>query len=283
MADLEDDNLDDENDSSDDNLENNKDKKDDDNKDADNLDNNEMINITYLATKETKKIKIEQIEQAYNLFISALKYEEEELREKKHCWVMGIDSAGYVSCVYTVLFGSSDLTVLTPAEIFQYAIARGCTSVILAHNRPEGISLEPTEHDFDVTNFLYHCVRYMNIEVLDHLIINLNTFISLYKNKKMIKIIESIKYKPYSEIKHIIDKRIKKALNDGRREGIVAGKFLGREEGLIEGEQIGIDKGEKNKTIEIIKSMLNKNMDVNLISDLTDTCLENIETIRKNM
>lgn len=281
MADLENDDLE------------NEDEKDN------NLDDNEMINITYLATKEHKKIRIEQIEQAYNLFISALKYEEEELREKKHCWVMGIDSAGYVSCVYTVLFGSSDITVLTPSEIFQYAIARSCTSVILAHNRPEGVSLEPTEHDFDITNFLYHCVRYMNIEVLDHLIINLNTFISLYKNKKMIKIIQSIKYKPYSEIKHIIDKRINKALNDGRREGIVAGKFLGREEGLIEGEAkgieigltegfiegeiVGIDKGEYNKAIEIAKKMLLKNKPIEEIMEFTELTIEEINKIKSDM
>jgi len=44
----------------------------------------EPLTVTYLATKELKKIKYTEIKQAYNLFVSALKFEDESVRNKEH-------------------------------------------------------------------------------------------------------------------------------------------------------------------------------------------------------
>ena len=53
--------------------------------------------------------------------------------------------------------------------------------------------------------------------------------------------------------------------------------------GLHEGEAIGISKGieqgSQNKQIEIAKNMLNQNMDVNLISNVTGLSIEEIESL----
>ena len=53
--------------------------------------------------------------------------------------------------------------------------------------------------------------------------------------------------------------------------------------GLHEGEAIGISKGieqgSQNKQIEIAKNMLNLNMDVNLISNVTGLSIEEIESL----
>ena len=53
--------------------------------------------------------------------------------------------------------------------------------------------------------------------------------------------------------------------------------------GLHEGDAIGISKGieqgSQNKQIEIAKNMLNLNMDVNLISNVTGLSIEEIESL----
>ena len=47
--------------------------------------------------------------------------------------------------------------------------------------------------------------------------------------------------------------------------------------GMLEGEAIGISKGKIEEKLEIAKNMLNQNMDVNLISNVTGLSIEKIE------
>ena len=49
--------------------------------------------------------------------------------------------------------------------------------------------------------------------------------------------------------------------------------------GMHEGEAIGISKGKIERNIEIAKNMLNQNMDLNLISNVTGLSIEEIESL----
>ena len=62
------------------------------------------------------------------------------------------------------------------------------------------------------------------------------------------------------------DKQI--SLEDKRREGIREGMKKGIEKGKLEGE--------KNKAISMAKTMKSKNMDINLISEITGLSIEEI-------
>ena len=57
------------------------------------------------------------------------------------------------------------------------------------------------------------------------------------------------------------------------------GKLEGIKEGIIEGIEKGIKKGEKNKTISMAKSMKSKNMDINLISEITGLTIDEIKKL----
>ena len=52
-----------------------------------------------------------------------------------------------------------------------------------------------------------------------------------------------------------------------------------REEGIKEGIKEGIEKGKLAEQISIAKSMKSKNMDINLISEITGLTLEEIEKL----
>ena len=68
-----------------------------------------------------------------------------------------------------------------------------------------------------------------------------------------------------------IEKGIEKGLEAGRAEGLSEGQAKGRAEGLAEGQAKG--------KAELVKKMLEKKMDINLISELTGLTKEEIEKI----
>ena len=53
----------------------------------------------------------------------------------------------------------------------------------------------------------------------------------------------------------------------------------GFDEGIEEGIKRGIKEGEKNKAISMAKSMKTKNMDINLISEITGLTIDEIEKL----
>ena len=73
------------------------------------------------------------------------------------------------------------------------------------------------------------------------------------------------------------DKQI--TLKEERQEGIKEGIKKGKLEGIKEGKLEGIKEGEKNKAISMAKSMKAKNMDINLISEITGLTIKEINKL----
>jgi len=113
------------------------------------------------------------------------------------------------------------------------------------------------------------------------------TFITFKALELMAKIEKSLKFKPHykivEEMKEEAEKIREQALEEGRKEGLVAGKIIGfdkgKKEGVVEGELVGIDKGEKNKAIDIAKNLLSMNMDIEIIMKATGLTIEDIDAI----
>ena len=57
----------------------------------------------------------------------------------------------------------------------------------------------------------------------------------------------------------------------------------GMEKGIEQGIEQGIERGMENESNEIIKNMLSKNMDINLISEVTNKSVEEIKKIEEKM
>ena len=65
-----------------------------------------------------------------------------------------------------------------PREIVREAIKVNAAGVILAHNHPSGCA-EPSRADKAITERIIKCCQFMDIRVLDHLIIGRGEYISL--------------------------------------------------------------------------------------------------------
>jgi len=64
-----------------------------------------------------------------------------------------------------------------PREIVREAIAIGAAAVILAHNHPSGYA-EPSFADKQITERVVKCCEFMDIRVLDHLVVGRGEWVS---------------------------------------------------------------------------------------------------------
>ncbi len=79
--------------------------------------------------------------------------------------------------------GTVNSSVLRAAEVFRSAVVRNCPGVIICHNHPSG-DPTPSPEDIQVTEQLVEAGRYLDIELLDHLVIGNHRFVSLKERLK---------------------------------------------------------------------------------------------------
>ena len=74
--------------------------------------------------------------------------------------------------------GSLNSSLVHPREVFKEALKNSAASIIVCHNHPSG-DPTPSKEDINVTKRIKECGNIMGIELLDHIIIGDNKYISL--------------------------------------------------------------------------------------------------------
>ena len=77
-----------------------------------------------------------------------------------------------------VFKGSLNTSIVHPREIFKEAVNKSSAKIIICHNHPSG-DPTPSKEDINITLRIKECGEIMGIELLDHIIIGKNNFISL--------------------------------------------------------------------------------------------------------
>ncbi len=116
-------------------------------------------------------------EKVYRLIKSKLKD-----YHKEHFYVIALDSRNH--SIAEVSVGSLNASIAHPREVFAEAIKNKAASVIFVHNHPSG-DPEPSEGDLVVTKRLVEAGKILEIEVVDHIIITNNNFLS-FKERKLL-------------------------------------------------------------------------------------------------
>jgi len=120
-----------------------------------------------------KKYTIRSPADAANLVMADMVFlDHEQLR------VLVLDTKNQVVANLLLYKGTVNSSVLRVVEIFRPAIARQCPGIILCHNHPSGVS-EPSQEDLDATQQLVEAGKILEIEVIDHLIIGNQCFVSI--------------------------------------------------------------------------------------------------------
>ena len=74
--------------------------------------------------------------------------------------------------------GTVNSSVLRAAEIYRPAVIRNCPAVLICHNHPSG-DPTPSPEDIAVTQQLVAAGQQLDIELVDHLVIGNQRFVSL--------------------------------------------------------------------------------------------------------
>ncbi|HUT14670.1 MAG TPA: DNA repair protein RadC [Anaerolineae bacterium] len=98
--------------------------------------------------------------------------------EQEHFRVVYLDTRNQVLGIETIYIGSLNASHIRVAEVFRDAIKRNCAAIIVAHNHPSG-DPSPSPEDVSVTRELASAGNLLDIELLDHLVIGQQRFVSL--------------------------------------------------------------------------------------------------------
>ncbi len=98
--------------------------------------------------------------------------------EQEHLRVLLLDTRNQVLAIHEVVRGSVNTAQVRMAEVFREAIRRNATAIILVHNHPSG-DPTPSADDIALTRQAQQAGSLLDIEVLDHIVIGGNKFVSL--------------------------------------------------------------------------------------------------------
>jgi DNA repair protein RadC len=100
------------------------------------------------------------------------------LLEQEHLRVILLDTRSGVIAAPTLYIGSLNSSVVRIGELFRAAIRANAAAIIVAHNHPSG-DPSPSPEDVNVTRQLVQAGKLVDIDVLDHVVIGYQRYVSL--------------------------------------------------------------------------------------------------------
>ncbi len=99
-------------------------------------------------------------------------------QQQEHFAILYLDTRNRVSDQEVLYVGSLNTSLVRVAEVFRGAVRRNCAALIVAHNHPSG-DPNPSPEDVSLTRRLVDAGKLLEVDVLDHLVIGHNRYVSL--------------------------------------------------------------------------------------------------------
>ena len=97
--------------------------------------------------------------------------------DREHFVAFFLDQKNRIVGMHTVSMGSLTASVVHPREVFKAAILANAAAIVCGHNHPSG-DPQPSREDRALTTRLYQAGKLLGIQVLDHIIMGLNSYFS---------------------------------------------------------------------------------------------------------
>jgi len=107
---------------------------------------------------------------------------EMSLLDQEHLRLLLLDTKNRVLETPTVYIGNLNTSVIRVGELFRYPLRANCAGIIIVHNHPSG-DPTPSPEDVRVTERIVEAGRLLDIDVLDHIIIGKQRFVSLKEQR----------------------------------------------------------------------------------------------------
>ncbi|WP_334322654.1 JAB domain-containing protein [Gilliamella apicola] len=101
-------------------------------------------------------------------------------REKGHFWIIGMNEVGYILYIELIALCTVRSVEVNLMNVFRVAVMKNATRVITVHNHLSDRLLS-SEIDKDITDRLIQVGRILNIQLIDHLIITIETYVIFKK------------------------------------------------------------------------------------------------------
>ena len=139
------------------------------------------IQVSY-SSVESPKVKISTTEKAYRVLLENWDMNTIELCEEFK--ILFLNRANEVLRIYHHSKGGKSGTVVDQKLIFATALKCNASAIIVCHNHPSG-NLTPSDSDIKLTKKLKKCGSFLEINVMDHLIISKNGYLSFINSGNM--------------------------------------------------------------------------------------------------
>ena len=126
-----------------------------------------------LVAAPHERPQIRQPADAANLLMAEM-----QLLTQEHLRTVLMDSRNRVINIPTIYIGSLNAASVRVGEVFREAIRASSAAMIVVHNHPSG-DPTPSPEDVQVTRQIVEAGSLLNIDVLDHLIIGRQRFVSM--------------------------------------------------------------------------------------------------------
>jgi DNA repair protein RadC len=126
-----------------------------------------------VASAPEERPRITSPADAANLLMSEMMFLEQE-----HLRVILLDTRNRVLGTPNIYVGSLNTSVVRIGELFRAAIKANAAAVIVAHNHPSG-DPSPSPEDVNVTRQLVAAGKLLDVDVLDHVVIGHQRYVSL--------------------------------------------------------------------------------------------------------
>ncbi|HGO9425627.1 TPA: RadC family protein [Bacillus cereus] len=104
--------------------------------------------------------------------------------DREYFIVLCLDIKNQPTAINVCHIGSLNSSIVHPREVLKPAIISNAASIIVAHNHPSN-DPTPSREDLEVTKRLMEAGKVVGIDVLDHLIVCEESFISLKEKGHM--------------------------------------------------------------------------------------------------
>lgn len=225
--------------------------------------------------KNDKKY-IEGTDDVFSIMQRVLQRENKIDRDKEHFWIIGMNEAGFILYIELIALGTVRSVPIEPMNIFRVAVMKNATRVIAVHNHPSG-SLIPSDADKDITDRLIQVGRILHIDLIDHLIITLDGYLSFRQIELMQQLEKSLTYVPTYQVIEQIRKEEKKIAKE--RLAVEKGKTKTAEEKARAAKLA--EKAAKEQTKILANELLHKGVDLETIAKILELSTKDVEKIVK--
>lgn len=136
------------------------------------------ISVSY-SNNKSDKMKISSSKQSYDVLLACWSLSTIELQEEFK--VLLLNRANQILGIYPLSRGGVSATVVDAKLVYSVALKCNASSIIIAHNHPSG-NLNPSEVDKSLTQKLKSAGQFLDITLLDHLIVTKEGFYSFSDN-----------------------------------------------------------------------------------------------------